>query len=123
MRALVDEVARKTLCAFPSLAGKVAEVTKQHLREVTEATREKLQNTLDAETGYIFTNDEKLIGSSKRTPPPSPGLLAAAPKNRKTSTPPPRKSQRRPSITRTFVTASTNTTGSSSVICETRFRR
>eukprot|EP01069_Polyplicarium_translucidae_P010845 Polyplicarium_translucidae@DN3402_c1_g1_i15.p1 len=66
MRALVDEVARKTLCAFPSLAGKVAEVTKDHLREVTEATREKLQNTLDAETGYIFTNDEKFAEENRR---------------------------------------------------------
>lgn len=59
LESLSQRVAGKVFCRFPALAERVLEISQEILIREKECTREILQHDVDAEMGYLFTNDER----------------------------------------------------------------
>ena len=59
LESLSQRVAERVFCRFPALAERVLEISQEILIREKEATREILQHDVDAEMGYLFTNDER----------------------------------------------------------------
>ncbi|KAL8452904.1 hypothetical protein Emag_002121 [Eimeria magna] len=51
----------KVFCRFPALAERVLEISQEILMREKDSTREILQHDVDAEMGYLFTNDERYL--------------------------------------------------------------
>lgn len=60
--SLSQRVATRVFCRFPALADRVLEISQELLARERDATRDRLQDYIDAETGYLFTNDARLVG-------------------------------------------------------------
>ncbi|KAL8450242.1 hypothetical protein Emed_002599 [Eimeria media] len=58
---LSQRVAGKVFCRFPALAERVLEISQEILMREKDLTREILQHDVDAEMGYLFTNDERYL--------------------------------------------------------------
>ncbi|KAL8272136.1 hypothetical protein Esti_003979 [Eimeria stiedai] len=58
---LSQRVAGKVFCRFPALAERVLEISQEILLREKDLTREILQHDVDAEMGYLFTNDERYL--------------------------------------------------------------
>ncbi|KAL8435919.1 hypothetical protein ACSSS7_002119 [Eimeria intestinalis] len=56
-----QRVAGKVFCRFPALAERVLEISQEILLREKDLTREILQHDVDAEMGYLFTNDERYL--------------------------------------------------------------
>ncbi|CDI74711.1 dynamin-like protein, putative [Eimeria praecox] len=61
LESLSQRVAERVFCRFPALAERVLEISQEILIREKEATREILQHDVDAEMGYLFTNDERYL--------------------------------------------------------------
>ncbi|CDJ58415.1 dynamin-like protein, putative [Eimeria maxima] len=61
LESLAQRVAERVFCRFPALAERVLEISQEILIREKEATREILQHDVDAEMGYLFTNDERYL--------------------------------------------------------------
>mmetsp|Transcript_41754 Transcript_41754/g.110011 ORF Transcript_41754/g.110011 Transcript_41754/m.110011 type:complete len:780 (+) Transcript_41754:51-2390(+) len=104
---LTQRIAAAVFRRFPKLADQVLNLSKRILSEQQEKTRSIIQNIVDMEMGYLFTNDEGFLvkhggmESMFEKPPPPPGKAArrdgAPPKSgaaafEEAEAPPPEKS-------------------------------
>lgn len=54
---LAEEIANKVYAWFPGVTGEILEVVSWVLVEERDKTKEILEDIIDAELGYLFTND------------------------------------------------------------------
>ncbi len=54
---LAEEIANKVFARFPGLVGEVLEVVSKVLVEERDKAKEILEDIVEAEQGYLFTND------------------------------------------------------------------
>ncbi len=57
MENLAEEIANKVYAWFPGVTGEILEVVSWVLVEERDKTKEILEDIIDAELGYLFTND------------------------------------------------------------------
>lgn len=58
---LAEELAAKVFSRFPTLIGEIMEVVSRCLQEERDKTKEIIENIIDAEEGYLFTNDYEYL--------------------------------------------------------------
>lgn len=61
LELLSQKIANRVFGRFPSLAEKVLELSQEILLRERDHTRLILQQIVDAETGYLFTNDPRYL--------------------------------------------------------------
>ena len=61
LESLADELSTKVFSRFPVLAGEVIEIVSKCLQEERDSTEEILENIIDSEEGYLFTNDYEYL--------------------------------------------------------------
>jgi SpoVK/Ycf46/Vps4 family AAA+-type ATPase len=54
---LAEEIANKVYARFPGLVGEILEVVSKVLTEERDRAKEILEDLIEAEQGYLFTND------------------------------------------------------------------
>ena len=57
LESLAEELSTKVFARFPNLAGEVLEIVSKCLQEERDQTEGILENIIDSEEGYLFTND------------------------------------------------------------------
>ncbi|CDJ53084.1 dynamin-like protein, putative [Eimeria brunetti] len=61
LESLSQRVAERVFCRFPALSERVLEISQEILLREKENTKEILRHDVDAEMGYLFTNDERYL--------------------------------------------------------------
>ena len=54
---LAEEIANRAFSRFPGLVGEMLEVVSKVLQEERDITKEILDDIIESEQGYLFTND------------------------------------------------------------------
>lgn len=57
LEGLAEEIATRIFTRFPGLVGEILEIVSKVLAEERDATKEILEDIIDSEQGYLFTND------------------------------------------------------------------
>ena len=57
LEGLAEEIGNRIFSRFPGLVGEILEIVSKVLNEERESTKEILEDIIDSEQGYLFTND------------------------------------------------------------------
>jgi N-dimethylarginine dimethylaminohydrolase len=58
---LAEEIANSVFARFPGLVGEVIEVVSKVLQEERDKAKEILEDIIESEQGYLFTNDYEYL--------------------------------------------------------------
>jgi len=57
LEGLAEEICSRVFARFPGLQGDILEIVSKCLTEERDVTKEILEDIIDSEQGYLFTND------------------------------------------------------------------
>ena len=61
LEGLAEELAEKVFARFPILIGEIKDIVSKCLQEDRDFTKEIIENVMDSEEGYLFTNDYEYL--------------------------------------------------------------
>jgi vacuolar protein sorting-associated protein 1 len=64
MDSLSNNILKRVFVRFPQVLDEISEISSQVLQDQRDKTRVVVENIIDSELGYIFTNDPEYLTSN-----------------------------------------------------------